>query len=517
MSVKDKMTAIADAIRSHTLKSGTLSLSDMLTELAELTDYEIPDVEGCTLDERLGIMAEIVRRQSKEWEIWSGNLSLDDMAREIKKFHLGNASATTRIGTRYYVSLAIALANAQDGDTIYLLKDISLFENISITKPITIDGQGHKIIASVNKVDLFTATADFTLQNLNITYTGGKNGKASYSVVTSFFNSSINVIGCNITSDARGITLSGDNSNGYSGTLTVQGSTIVAGNLAIYTWYDNPDITITNSVVLGESSNYDVYWTTVLIEGGCRELNIYSSVISGRSRGLSLWKGFGDVNIKGDSIIGNGWEGLARYGIEADDLYAIEVYGRPYTEYNVTLRDSVMLTSTGKDEVYFREYSADNGTNQLYFDDDYNGPIPCSMLPYGTAGENRYSFHSSLAEAVSAEYENVLLPYNELSLTEPIKIRGTVKIGEIVRKDENSVFNPKIIYVGEGALFQLQENAALTLENVFVTANKILSGFDGTQTVAVKYESVANALISEGYSVKWDSETGYYVVRLPEN
>lgn len=70
-----------------------------------------------------------------------------------------------RIGSTYYATLADAVEKATAGQTIVLMKDVALTAELSITKNITIDGNGKKL----------TLTAAGDSQGLSI----GKNGTAS--------------------------------------------------------------------------------------------------------------------------------------------------------------------------------------------------------------------------------------------------------------------------------------------------------------------------------------------------
>lgn len=70
---------------------------------------------------------------------------------------LGETNAVAKVGGTYYKTLADAVATAQDGDTITLLKDAELTSTLNLAKNITIDGQGKYTIKAANS---FTVGSD---------------------------------------------------------------------------------------------------------------------------------------------------------------------------------------------------------------------------------------------------------------------------------------------------------------------------------------------------------------------
>lgn len=70
---------------------------------------------------------------------------------------LGETNAVAKVGGTYYKTLADAVAAAQGGDTITLLKDAELTSTLNLAKNITIDGQGKYTIKAANS---FTVGSD---------------------------------------------------------------------------------------------------------------------------------------------------------------------------------------------------------------------------------------------------------------------------------------------------------------------------------------------------------------------
>ena len=89
-----------------------------------------------------------------------------------------------RIGSTYYATLAEAVEKATAGQTIVLMKDVTLNTEISITKNITIDGNGKKLTltAAANSQGLSIGKSEtpstVTLDDVNLTITGTQNTSA---------------------------------------------------------------------------------------------------------------------------------------------------------------------------------------------------------------------------------------------------------------------------------------------------------------------------------------------------
>ena len=116
---------------------------------------------------------------------------------------LGETNAVAKVGGTYYKTLADAVAAAQDGDTITLLKDAELTSTLNLAKNITIDGQGKYTIKAANS---------FTVGSDNITYCVlYVSGEVTLKDVTVNGNEKCRVIFCD------------------KGKLTIDGATITNG------------------------------------------------------------------------------------------------------------------------------------------------------------------------------------------------------------------------------------------------------------------------------------------------
>ena len=119
---------------------------------------------------------------------------------------LGETNAVAKVGGTYYKTLADAVAAAQDGDTITLLKDAELTSTLNLAKNITIDGQGKYTIKAANS---------FTVGSDNKTYCVlYVSGEVTLKDVTVNGNEKCRVIFCD------------------KGKLTIDGATITNGKAA---------------------------------------------------------------------------------------------------------------------------------------------------------------------------------------------------------------------------------------------------------------------------------------------
>lgn len=118
---------------------------------------------------------------------------------------LGETNAVAKVGDTYYKTLADAVAAAQDGDTITLLKDAELTSTLNLAKNITIDGQGKYTIKAANS---------FTVGSDNKTYCVlYVSGEVTLKDVTVNGNEKCRVIFCD------------------KGKLTIDGATITNGKV----------------------------------------------------------------------------------------------------------------------------------------------------------------------------------------------------------------------------------------------------------------------------------------------
>lgn len=159
-------------IRNATV--GTLSLNGVGIDTATVGGNSVVNTLTSTNEK---IPSVTVRDNAKVTEVTDGNTANIVVG--------GNGSVGGDVGTKAeaeidgqpYATLADALAKAQNGQTVKLLKDVTLTTELSITKNITIDGNGKKLTltAAADSQGLSIGAKGVTLDNVNLTITGTQN------------------------------------------------------------------------------------------------------------------------------------------------------------------------------------------------------------------------------------------------------------------------------------------------------------------------------------------------------
>lgn len=163
-------------IRNATV--GTLSLNGVGIDTATVGGNSVVNTLTSTNEK---IPSVTVRDNAKVTEVTDGNTANIVVG--------GNGSVGGDVGTKAeaeidgqpYATLADALAKAQNGQTVKLLKDVVLNTELSITKNITIDGNGKKLTltAAGNSQGLSIGAEGtdsvVTLDDVKLTITGTKN------------------------------------------------------------------------------------------------------------------------------------------------------------------------------------------------------------------------------------------------------------------------------------------------------------------------------------------------------
>lgn len=170
---------------------------------------------------------------------------------ELSKI-INNGSATVNdakdyvamIGSTGYKTLAEAVAAAENGDTITLLRDVELSEAITIGKAVTLDLNGHTITNSLNSNGYSLVTkAAATIVNGTYKGTGTARGIGAYGNLT-MRNVTVDVAG------QVGVACSAANSQ-----YTIEDSTI-KGGYALCNFNNSATINVSNSTLEGESVGF---------------------------------------------------------------------------------------------------------------------------------------------------------------------------------------------------------------------------------------------------------------------
>ena len=94
-----------------------------------------------------------------------------------------------------YATVAQAISAASSGDTVQLLKNITVSAPIAVNKNITVDGGGHTVTNSGSKTAAFSVTGSACIKNVTINSTAGSGIYVSASSVLTVEDSTINAVG----------------------------------------------------------------------------------------------------------------------------------------------------------------------------------------------------------------------------------------------------------------------------------------------------------------------------------
>ena len=103
------------------------------------------------------------------------NKNANEVLVEVSKGHWvkPNEDAVAMIGAREYSTLPDAITAAKDGDTIKLLKDVTVTKPIEVTKSMTLDLNGHVLTAATASTDTVKNSAIWvTAEKVNLTIDG---------------------------------------------------------------------------------------------------------------------------------------------------------------------------------------------------------------------------------------------------------------------------------------------------------------------------------------------------------
>lgn len=395
--VNERMTAIADAIRLHTLKSDNLGLNDMIKDLAEVTGYDISDIEGqlqgMTLDDKYTVMAEAIRYATGGTAL----LSLDDMASEIRGWYCDDAVA--KIGVRHYATLDDAIASAQAGNTIKLLKDITLenvTEHFAINKLLTIDGAKadgsgkYKITADVTAttlVHLFQANADFTMQNVDVNLTS----EVKSGVIRGGTN--ITIKNCNFDTQYRAVTFFRASVDKY---LSISNSNIVGGNCVLYLYQCSGGAEIVdNSLIECRGDVSDDGKSAVYVSGCNNKVAITVSTIKSENIGIQINKVYCNLYLGEHSTI------------QTTTDHAIYTHGVGVS-IDLHFAQTAYVESSENNEPYFTENTAEY---TIEFAEEYERYAMCSGEPHSSgSGGLALEFFDDYTDAIYY-YFGILFTY----------------------------------------------------------------------------------------------------------
>lgn len=378
MSVKEKMTAIADAIRNITLETAALGLDEMIAGTAGIMDYDLSEVEGqlpeMTLDEKLTAMADIIRHGAA----FSKLLSLDEMARVITEF----PNAVVSDGKAFYDTLDAAIAACEEGGTVTLLKDVDVgdLSNVSIDKSITLDGRSHTITRKTGSDTLFVITKDGVTFNIQNIIADVSLGSGECFLYGNNITADVNISDSDITSTENVLFLHSSTCN-----VTVNSSTLNAGLRNIQFNYCSGNVEVNHSNLYGGRSDANAFLIYDSGINACiKNSNLYgkdSPALSVRYSDISLLIDnsyvqadntiYGAIDVHNCSPLID-LKGSTKVWVDALTHASIRMRGSQNCDPIITLYDNVTLTEGVRSHIYYTTYAYRTGFH-VKFADGYTG------------------------------------------------------------------------------------------------------------------------------------------------
>ena len=112
---------------------------------------------------------EIAANTTINGTVWADNLDGDGSSK------VDTLTSAAFIGNTKYITLEAAVKAAEEGSTIYMLRDVTLTRKLIIDKKIILDGTDHTITGDNNSTDVYIEITggDVTIQNLKVKDFGG--------------------------------------------------------------------------------------------------------------------------------------------------------------------------------------------------------------------------------------------------------------------------------------------------------------------------------------------------------
>jgi len=174
-----------------------------------------------------------------------------------KNGHTADGVAATNpaasVNGNFYASLEAAIA-AANGNTITLLKDITVGETINIEKDTVIDGGNHSVTFTCH-TGFYPSAVNFTLQNITLRNNGMPRQAETHPQYVDT-RAAANIVFDNVTAetgDQYAVNMRGASSGAN---LTIKNSNIgagISGSNTINVWGNNHDIKIINSSLTGRA------------------------------------------------------------------------------------------------------------------------------------------------------------------------------------------------------------------------------------------------------------------------
>lgn len=400
-----------------------------------------------------------------------------------------------------YGTLAAAIAAAQDGDTVTLLKDVDLGSNtLTINKKITLDGgaEKHSITSTVGGavVDINTSER-VTIQNLKIFATAS--GKTGRGIGISNTSAKIDVNNVEIETTQRGITVNTDTNNGIE--LNLEScliSLVEPGQHASEYNYDTTVLSTNNynnsrGISLWDMANSTVTLKNTTVRGFYYSINNSGNDPATGSNGLVV--SAEDCTFKGRAAVNQHNAGVT-YTLTNCDITGINNYSGSQEGFAC-----IVLNQNASDN----SIAVNGGTVRASFNDTGSSNINATQfLVDDRAGSNTVTLNN-VTYTCPTEYGN-----------DKGGIVGKIRPGTVITVDGGNYTMPEIISTS----YSSTEGEVGTLN--------ILGGNFAYNTVSASIEDpdVQNALnisggtfssdptdyVTDGKIAKKNSETEYAVI-----
>lgn len=425
---------------------------------------------------------------------------------------VGTGTGVAMIGDATYETLADAVAKADNGATIKLLKDVAMDSTLVLNKDTTLDLNGHKI---TNGSSL--KTADYLIKitkEANVSIVGNKEGSAiadarnnktgTITAISIYGKLVVDGDALTISRGTNGIALKVDEDSGKQGILVVKSGTITSTQ-AIQNWGST---TIDGGVLNGDvdSFAYPDLGGDMTINAGTFNGSVYSAQLKFGGK----WPA---VSAK-TTITGGNFKGIIAeyYNDGTNGVQPVERVEKP-----ADTAESVLIVTGGTFNTNPKDY------------------VPAADYTVAKAANGLYTVSTKTVKE-DGTVENTSAVKLEVPATSDTVINTTVNINDIETNKELTVTNGKtavtinqagVAAISTGANLNLSIKAdSKTPESANTAAyNKAMAGKDANSAVVVNISltngasnvfttNVANAyaLVTVPYSTdKADKLTVYYL------
>jgi len=410
----------------------------------------------------------------------------------------------------HYDTFANALADAEDGDTVSLLRNLIVGGTIVISKDITIDGNGYSITSDAYGA-MFTLNASLALNNVSI-----NNRRADVPAFALANDAGLTIEGnCSLSSSPI---LSGYDEVGHTHEVSVGNAALaqlletegyfMVPNGAYYTISEHAAAKIGNTLyeTLADALYAAVNGDTIII---LKNIELADTVAIDKK--ITIYGHFTLLTSTNDTAVFSLGENASltiNCAIEkADGAKVLAAWaGQTVKTDNVDVRD--MLNAEG--------YAMVEETTGVWTVQTAKAKI----------GDLNYA---SLAAALAAVQDNeTIVLLADAELTAPVIIDNTVTIdcGEYtVTSSASTTFvvsgtltvnGAMVNTYATGSMFTLSNGATVAI-NGTVTANKVLVGYDkDLHTVTTTVQATAEKLNGEGYALVKTDSTWTVMTDAPE-